>query len=69
MNLSIEDAQREQDDIMTVYAALDKYSPKKSEYETAKNNLLINAKKFMMEGKLSLMRLKAKYFYFFLMKE
>ena len=45
-NLSIEDAERKQDEFMTIYNALENYGARKPEYVTAKNNLLINAKNF-----------------------
>ena len=36
---------------MNIYTALEKYNPKKTDYATARKNLLINAKSFMMEEK------------------
>ena len=44
-NLKTEDAERKQDQFMVVLDALGKYKPRKPDYETARKNLLINAKK------------------------
>ena len=45
-NLKIEDAERKQGEFMVLLDALDKYKPRKPDYETARKNLLINAEKF-----------------------
>ena len=43
-NLSIDEAERLQDEFDSVLSALKEYNPRKPEYKTAKNNLEINAK-------------------------
>ena len=45
-NLSIDKAERIQDEYEAQFAALEKYKRKNSYYVTARKNLLINAKKF-----------------------
>ena len=45
-NLKIEDAERKQYEFTAVLDASEKYKPKKPDYETARKNLLINAKNF-----------------------
>ena len=63
-NLKIEDAERKQDKFIVVLDVLDKYKPRKSDYETAKKiYILINAKKFYDGRKIIIMRLKTKYFH------
>ena len=49
-NLPIEDVEEKQDKCMAILNALEKYGPKKSEYVTARNNLLINAKFLRWKG-------------------
>ena len=43
-NLKIEDAERKQDELVAVFNALEKYNPRKSDYVTARKNILRNAK-------------------------
>ena len=65
-NLSIEDAEGMQDEFDGILGALKKYNPKKSEYVTAKNNLLINAKNLFDGRKMIIDAFKNK---IFLLKE
>ena len=45
-NLKVEDTERKKDEFMVALDALDKYKPRKPDYETARKNILINAKHF-----------------------
>ena len=45
-NLKTEDAERKQDEFIIFLDALDKYKPRKPDYETARKSILINAKNF-----------------------
>ena len=44
-NLSIDKAERKQDDFVSVFNTLEKYRPRNSDYVTARKNFWINAKK------------------------
>ena len=48
-NLSIDEAERIQDEYEAQLVALERYRPGNSDYETKRENLLNNAKKIMME--------------------
>ena len=52
-NLSIDKAERKQDDFVSVFNTLEKYRPRNSDYVTARKIFLINAKK-MYDGILML---------------
>ena len=43
-NLKIEDAEGKQDEFVAIFNALEKYNPRKSDYVTARKNILRNAK-------------------------
>ena len=61
-NLKLEDAERKKDEFMAVLVALEKYGPRKSDYLTARKNLLINAKKIYDEREIIINAFKDKIF-------
>ena len=65
--ITIDEAERKQDEFNTVLHLLKKYSPKLDKYVTLKNNLVDNVSKLREEKKL-LKGLKIKYFHFIMIK-
>ena len=61
--MSIDGAERRQDEFDKVLGALRTYSGKKEEYIKANNRLLNNAKKITMDEKKLLKGLKMEYFH------
>ena len=61
--MSIDEAERRQDEFDKVLGALRTYSAKKEEYIEANNRLLNNAKKITMDEKKLLKGLKMEYFH------
>ena len=63
-NISIEDAEKEQDEFEGTFSALERYEPRKSDYKTGKTSILINAKNLYDGRKVVINAFKNKIFLF-----
>ena len=66
--ITIDEAERKQDEFNTVLNLLKKYSPKYDKYVTLKKNLVDNVSKFYEERERKKKSLKMKYFHFIMIK-
>ena len=60
--MSIDDVEKEQDECMVVFNALEKYRPRTFDYVTERKNLLNNAKKFCDRREMIINAFKDKIF-------